>query len=308
MAQLALKEYVQSQNVQDRIRDMLKDRASQFIVSLLAIANTNEALAKCEPASVLNAAMTAASLDLPINQNLGFAYIIPYKSNAKKTVIDQNTGKSIEKWGEVSVAQFQMGYKGFIQLAQRTKLYERIEVVPVYDGDTDESVMKRLISLITPEPPSDKIIGYISWFRLLSGFSKSLYMTVENLTAHGTRYSQNFKKYKSGLWADDFDAMAKKTVIKQLISKWGPMSTELEKAIQADQAIIGDDNNLNYDDNKKDTAEDIARQKEIARIQLHIAKSNTTDMLKQCEEAVYDMDDEALLSVYKARLDELNKK
>lgn len=298
MAQLALKEYVQNTSVQERIRDMLKDRAPQFIVSLLAIANTNEALAKCEPASVLNAAMTAASLDLPINQNLGFAYIVPYKTKQQ-----DGTYKDI--------AQFQMGYKGFVQLSLRSSQFKKLNVSDVRDGEI--KYQDRLTGDITFEwliadRNDAEIIGYVGFMELVNGFQKSLYMSVEELKNHGLKYSANFRKYKSGLWADDFDAMASKTVIKLMLSKFAPLSTQMQTAILADQAIIGDDNNFNYDDNKKDTAEDIAKQKEIARIRNHISISSSIDILNQCEEAVRDMNDEGLLKTYMARFEELKNK
>ena len=178
-------------------------------------------LAGCKPESVLTAALTAASLDLPINQNLGFAYLIPYKN----------------KGGEV--CQFQMGYKGFIQLAQRSGYYKTINATDVREGEmTGFDRLSGELSfewLDDAERSKAKVVGYVAYFQLLNGFEKSLFMTTEELEKHAMKYSKNYAKYKTGLWADNFDSMAKKTVLKLLISKFGPLNTQLEDAIQKDQ-------------------------------------------------------------------------
>jgi recombination protein RecT len=188
-------------------------------------------LNNCKPESVVSAALIAASMDLPINQNLGFAYLIPYKN----------------KDGEV--CQFQMGYKGFIQLAQRSGFYKTINASEVKEGEIVG--FNRLSGEIEfnwieneAEREKAKAVGYVAYFRLLNGFEKSLYMTVDELNAHAKKYSKNFAKYNSGLWADDFDSMAKKTVLKLLISKFGPLNTQLQKAIAEDQTVDGE-----YEDN-----------------------------------------------------------
>ena len=300
---ITLKQYVQSDAVRDRIKEMLDKRAPQFIVSLLSTVNSNDALQKCEPASVLNAAMTAASLDLPINQNLGFAYIIPYNSKVKKIV----NGKEV--WETVTKAQFQMGYKGFIQLAQRSGSFRTINVTDVREGEIESN--DRLTGEIkfkwADAREKLKVIGYIGYIELVNGFRKSLYMTVEELKAHGTRYSQNFKKYNSGLWAEDFDAMASKTVIKLLLSKYAPMTTEMQTAQIADQGIVREDGEVEYPDNTPITAEQVAKQKETDRIKTHIAKCNTTEELESCQEAMLDLKDDQLKKLYDDKYDQLNK-
>ena len=155
---LTIKKYIENENVKSRIEDLLKDRAPQFIVSLTAMVNNSEKLAECEPNSLITSALTATALNLPINQNLGFAWIIPYKDN--------KTG--------VTYAQFQMGYKGFVQLAMRSGEFKKLDVAPVYEGDTDETVVTRINSIITPEPPREKITGYVAYMKLVNGFEKTL--------------------------------------------------------------------------------------------------------------------------------------
>lgn len=177
-------------------------------------------------------------MNLPINPNLGFAYIIPYKNN---------------KSGGYE-AQFQMGYKGFIQLAQRSGQFKRINATDVREGEL--LGVNRLSGELNIEWVEDEkernakpVVGYIGYFKLLNGFEKELYMTVEELQSHGKKYSQSFKR-GYGLWADEFDTMAKKTVLKLLISKYGALTTNLQEAILADQSAVGEDG-YNYIDNDK---------------------------------------------------------
>lgn len=221
MANLSIVQYVKQDAVSQRLNELLGKRAPQFVTSLVSAVNANTMLAGCKPESVLTAALTAASLDLPINQNLGFAYLIPYKN----------------KGGEV--CQFQMGYKGFIQLAQRSGYYKTINATDVREGELVG--FDRLSGDLKFEWLDDKkrnnakVVGYVAYFQLLNGFEKSLFMTSDELEKHAQKYSKNYAKYKSGLWADNFDSMAKKTVLKLLISKFGPLNTQLEDAIQKDQ-------------------------------------------------------------------------
>jgi recombination protein RecT len=218
--------YIKNENVGKRINELLKDRAPQFTTTLMAALNSNKALNSCEPQSVLTAALTAASMDLPINQNLGFAYLIPYKNK------------------DGDVCQFQMGYKGFIQLAQRSGYYKTINATEVREGEIAK--IDRLSGEIEFEWIEDdkerekaKVVGYVAYFKLLNGFEKSLYWSVEKCKAHATRFSKSFK-YGGGLWKDDFESMAIKTVLKQLISKYGPLNTQLQEAIAKDQTINGE--------------------------------------------------------------------
>jgi len=283
--EITLKKYINDTLVKERIQEMLQDKAQQFVISLLSTVNNNSALASCDPASVLNAAMTSASLGLPINQNLGFAYIIPYKDKA----------------------QFQMGYKGFIQLAQRSGKFKTINVSDVRQGEI--SFHDRLTGEIIfewAEENRDKlpIIGYVGFMELINGFKKTMFMTMDELKKHGMKFSQTMKK-GYGLWTTDFDAMASKTIIKMLISKWAPLSTEMEQAQLADQAIIKDDGELEYIDNTPETASDVAADKEKNRLIKHIADSKDIAELEVCDEFCVTDD---LKKLYDKRLKELSVK
>ncbi len=244
-------DFLRNDVVKKRIDDMLGKRSNQFITALMAATNNVAHLSECSPASVLNAALTVAALDLPINNNLGFAYIIPY-NNSKK--VGNNWVKEWE-------AQFQMGWKGFIQLAQRSGQYKTIAATPVYEGQLVAADPLLGNTFDWTARKSDTIIGYVAQFQLMNGFSKDLYMTMDEVKEHANRFSQAYRsdqeyKKKSSPWSNDFDAMAQKTVIKQLISKFGPMSIDpqMQMAVEKDQAIIEDEGTVFPDNTDEITA------------------------------------------------------
>lgn len=252
----SLQAFLRSNEVQKRIDALLQDRAPQFTTSLMSVVNQNVMLQEAEPWSVLSAAITAASLDLPIEPSLGYADILPYWDNSEKTKA-ANGGRSIQK------AQFQIRAKGLKQLALRSGHYETINVTEVRENEyrgknhlTGEYEFRWWKKDETRK--TKKIIGYVAYFKLLSGFTKSLYMSVEDLEAHAKKYS---KQYKSGggQWADKdpiklktgFDNMARKTVMKLLLAQDGITSTQLQVAIRADQSAVGSDDTYDYVDNDK---------------------------------------------------------
>lgn len=232
--QLSIKGFFNSPIAQQKLGEILGKNAASFTTSVLQVVNSNDMLKNADPQTVFSAALMAATLNLPINNNLGFAYIVPFKNNkANRTE-----------------AQFQLGYKGFIQLAQRTGQFKRINACAVYEHDTEQDVYNRLTSLL-PKPPSGEKTGYIAYFQLLNGYEAHLSMSMEELNAHAQKYSQTAKK-GFGVWKDNFDAMAQKTVIKLLLSKQAPLSidTPLATAIQADQSVIVD-GEYRYTDNEQ---------------------------------------------------------
>ena len=203
-------------DVKSKFTDVLGKKAPGFIASIITASKNN--LKDVEPGSILKSAMTAATLDLPIEQNLGFAYLVPYNNKVNGQWIKQ--------------AQFQLGYKGYIQLAIRSGQYKTINAIEVYEGEIKK--INRLtgeIELNENESEIDrsKVIGYMAYFRLINGFEKSLYMSKEEVEAHAKKYSKVYASGKSCLWKTDFDAMAIKTVLKRLISKYGIMSIEMQK-------------------------------------------------------------------------------
>lgn len=218
---LTIQKLVASDKIIQSAERTLGSRGKQFLTSVLALANSSPSIAECEPMTTYNACLTAATLDLPINQNLGFAYIVPFKNNSKNRM----------------EAQFQMGYKGFIQLAIRSGKFESMNVREVR---ADELLG---VDEFSGEPKfcfkldsKEKIVGYMAYFKLVSGFAKVHFMTIEDLENHAKKYSQTYKR-GFGVWKDNFEAMAQKTVLKLLISKYAPLSTEMEKAIVEDQKV-----------------------------------------------------------------------
>ena len=212
-----LKQMLGSQAVKNRFQEILRDKAPAFTSSIISAVSTNPQLQQCEPTSIINAAVVSAVLDLPINQSLGFAYIVPFKN----------------------VAQFQIGYKGIIQLAMRSGQYKTMQVCEVYEGEI-KSENRFTGEYEFGEKTSDAVIGYMAYFKLVNGFEKYLYMSKDEVDSHGKKYSQTYKR-GFGLWSTDFNAMACKTVIKRLLSKYGIMSVEMQRAQVFDQAVVKSD-------------------------------------------------------------------
>lgn len=271
-----IKDLMSSEEVAKRFRDLLGKRAQGFIVSVMQVVSSNDLLKKADPHSVYAAAATAAVLDLPLNNNFGFAYIVPY---AKDDIDEQ--GNRIRK----QFAQFQMGYKGFIQLAQRSGLFKTISVTEVYEGQLIEENPLTGFAFDFTKKTSNKIIGYASYFELLNGFQKTMYMTKEMAEAHGKKYSQTYKQ-GFGLWKTDFDTMAMKTVMKLLLSKYAPLSIEMQRAVVADQAVINDieTQDIEYVDNDTKALDPVAQaleinsattQIELKKIQPFVLEENT---------------------------------
>lgn len=244
LATTTVKSLLESESVKNRLKDILGKNAGTFGASVIQIAQSNKLLANAEPSSIVGAAMTAATLNLPLNNSLGYAYIIPFNER-------QPDGNYLQK------AQFQIGYKGFIQLAMRSGQFKTIHTT---DVKKDEILSRdRLTGEMTFEwIDDDKIrantqtIGYVAYFKLTNGYEATLYMSMEELNTHGKKFSQTFKK-NFGLWKDDFDSMAKKTVLKLLLSKKAPLSIEMQTAVKTDQASfndVEDTEDISYVDNE----------------------------------------------------------
>lgn len=230
-----------SLDVRKRFEEILGDRAAAFTSSVMSLYNSNDTLRECDPGSILQSAVMAATLDLPVNQSLGFAFIIPYKKDGKP------------------VAQFQIGSKGFIQLAIRTGKYKSIHATEVYKDEIArwdpltgefEATPNDTWKMRDGGKPDD-IAGYLSFFKLTNGYEKYWYWTVAQVTAHAKKYSKSFDN-PYGNWKQRFKEMALKTVVKLNLSKWGILSIQMEKALAADQAVIETTGEFSYPDRKDD--------------------------------------------------------
>lgn len=222
--------------VQKQFQNALGKKASGFLTSVLSLYSGDTNLSKCEPGQVIACALKAAQLDLPVDKQLGFSYIIPYGNKP----------------------QFIMGYKGYIQLAMRSGQYLTINTDLVYEGEATAYDKLSGMVRLDGEKTSDKVIGYFAYFKLLNGFEKLFYMTTEEMAAYALRYSPSIKrgtkpetltalagKGASGGgvgWFGDFDSMAKKTCLRQLISKYGILSVEMQNAVldDTDEAPAGE--------------------------------------------------------------------
>ena len=232
-----LKYILSTQSVQEQFKSVLAENSGAFVASIIDLYNTDKTLQLCDPKNVVMEALKAASLKLPINKQLGFAWIVPYR--------DGKTGQYIPA--------FQLGYKGYIQLCMRTGAYKYINADVVYEGELiKHDKLTGEIEIDPAQRKSDKKIGYFAFIETLNGFRKTLYMSVEEVTNHAQQYSKSFG-HASSVWATDFDAMALKTCLRLLLSKYGIMSIEMQRAYiedssdtvhLADEAIVAEENIL----------------------------------------------------------------
>jgi recombination protein RecT len=256
-----VKQMFERPDVQAKFKELLGKRSSSFCTSVLQIVASNPMLSKADAGSIYQAAAVAATLDLPLNNNLGFAYIVPYNNKQP-----DGTFKT--------VAQFQMGYKGFIQLAQRSGQFKSIYASPIFKGQVvNENPLDGYEFDFTIK--SDVLIGYAAKFKLLNGYEATLYMSIEQLKKHGGKYSKTFNN-KGGLWNTDFDAMANKTVLKLLLSKFAPLSIDMQRAVITDQALVNDADTVDvtYIDHEEPEID-----KEAERIVLMISDATNIEQL-----------------------------
>ena len=242
--ELTHKHFFNSPAVKQKFSEVLDGNGQQFVASLLSIVTNNNLLAKATNESIMTAAMKAATLKLPIEPSLGMAYIVPYNRNEKQG----NT------WVKINEAQFQMGYKGFIQLAQRSGQIRNINCDIVYKEEfLRYDKVYGTLHLKEEQVDSGEVEGYFASLELINGFRKMIFWKKEKVIAHAQKYSKTYDKqigdFKSGTpWKTEFDAMAQKTLIKELLSKYAPLSTELQDAIIADN----EDSNVNEVKRAKD--------------------------------------------------------
>lgn len=270
--ELSTKALFKQDGIQKRFHELLGKKAPGFISSVLQVVANNKVLAKANPQTVMTAAATAAALDLPINQNLGYAWIVPYKGQA----------------------QFQMGWKGYVQLAQRTGQYKAINVVEIYANQFKSfNVMTEELDADFAKPGEGEVVGYAAFFKLVNGFEKTCYWTKEAVIKHAKKYSQAYGSSHSP-WndKDQFDAMAKKTVLKNTLAKWGILSIEMQTAQYADQSTQQTEGDYSYPDNETVDIESEEAEEETVRALEFIGKATTIEDLELIQEGYPDMPEE----------------
>jgi len=213
--------FFEKDTVKTQLKNAMQDNADSFIASVIDLYTGDDTLRDCHPELVGMQALKAAVLKLPIIKALGFAYIVPFKKDGKQ------------------IPQFMIGYKGLLQLAIRTNQYRIINADVVYDGEFRSANKLTGEYDLNGTKKNDTIVGYFAYFETKEGFSKTLFMSKERVTAHAQKYSKSYNQSFSP-WKTEFDAMAIKTVLRGLISHWGIMSTELQTAITDDDRDVAE--------------------------------------------------------------------
>ena len=235
---------IQTDGYKKLINNTLGDpkRAAGFVTAITSAVATNPALQECDPGTILSAGLLGETLQLSPSPQLGQYYLVPFN--------DRNRGGK--------VAQFQLGYKGYIQLAIRSGQYKKLNAMAIKEGELiryDPLNEDIEVQLIENEADREKAetIGYYAMFGYLNGFRKVIYWSKEKMQNHALEYSQGYRAHKGyTFWEKDFDSMAIKTMLRQLISKWGIMSIEFQKAYEADMGAVREDGTIEYVDNVPD--------------------------------------------------------
>jgi recombination protein RecT len=244
---------LENTRTQEYLTNVLGEKKQTFVSNMVALVSSNKALSECDPSTIMFSCLKATALGLAIDPALGLAWVLPYRDNKNNT----------------TVATFQLGAKAYTQLALRTAQYKKINVRDVREGEiVGEDFVSGEMQFKKLEKDREKapVVGYVAMFELINGFSKQLYMSIEEIDAHAKRFSQTYRK-GYGLWADKDmrPKMAEKTVLKLLLSKWGVLSVEMEQAIKSDSAVLGENNSVRYVDNEEDAinlekAADVAKK------------------------------------------------
>lgn len=240
---LGITAYLTGDAVKNQINSVVGGKDGQrFISAIVSAVSTNPALQECTNQSILSGALLGESLKLSPSPQLGHYYLVPFN--------DKNVGK---------VAQFQLGYKGYIQLAIRSGQYRKLNVIAIKKGELEyfdplnEDIRVHLMVDDWDAREEAETIGYYAFFELVNGYRKAMYWSKKQMEAHALKYSPGYKAKKGyTFWEKNFDAMAYKTMLRQLISKWGVMSIDLQTAIEGDMAIISEDGTPHYVENDED--------------------------------------------------------
>lgn len=244
-----------------------KQRALNFIANISTAVSQNPALQECTNASIISAGLMAETLGLSMSPTLGQSYLVPFN----------NTKQNCKQ------AQFQLGYKGYIQLAMRSGQYKKLNVVVIKEGEFvsyDPLTEDLIVNIDYDDIDRDQkpTVGYYAMFEYLNGFKKSIYWSKNRMLAHAKKYSTAYKRdlekgWKMSFWSTDFDSMALKTMLRQLISKWGVMSIELQKAYVSDMGVLNEKEEVEYVDNIKEEVEADANTGEVLEIEKPKAKA-----------------------------------
>lgn len=234
-SKLGFKALMNTPAMKKKFTDILHEKSDSFMGSLMTLVGGDNYLSQAEPMTIIASALKAATMDLPIDKNLGYAYVVPFNRSEKVG----------NKWVKHNEAQFILGYKGYIQLAQRSGQYKALNALAIYDGQLiDWNPLTEEFTFDYKERKSDEVIGYVAFFELLNGFKKTVYWTKQEIESHRIKNAKGYDKEKlSGAWVDNYDSMAIKTVLRNMLSKWGLLSIEMQSAITSDEKVFRVDEN-----------------------------------------------------------------
>lgn len=256
-----------------KINEMVGGKdGQQFVTAIISAVSTNPQLAECENSSIVSAALLGQALKLSPSPQLGQYYIVPFNNSDKGC----------------KVAQFQLGYKGYIQLAIRSGQYKKINVLAIKEGELieyDPLNEEIKVNLIEDEELREQAetIGYYAMFEYMNGFRKTIYWTKQKMKAHALKYSKGYKAKKGcTFWEKDFDGMAYKTMLRQLISKWGIMSVDMQTAMEKDMAVIKENGDYEYIDNNSNEIE-VASSNNLSEEKIEI-QENVNDKKEEFED------------------------
>ena len=247
--QTGIASYLGGEAVKKNIAGVIGEKnVTRFVSSVVSAVQANPALAKCSNSSILSAALQGEALQLALSPQLGQFYIVPYKNRKK-------VGNS---WVDVDEAQYQIGYKGILQLAIRSGQYHKITVSEIKKGEIDYNPITEEMEIHAIMDPAVReaaeTVGYYASFELMNGFCKQIYRPIEAIQSHAKKYSRGYRYdldngKKTSPWSTNFDAMAKKTLLRELLGKWSIMSVEMQQAYTSDMGVIDEDGTVRYVDN-----------------------------------------------------------
>lgn len=234
-SKLGFKALMNTPAMKKKFTDILHEKSDSFMGSLMTLVGGDNYLSQAEPMTIIASALKAATMGLPIDKNLGYAYVVPFNRSEKVG----------NKWIKHNEAQFILGYKGYIQLAQRSGQYKALNALAIYDGQLiDWNPLTEEFTFDYKAKVSDEVIGYVGFFELLNGFKKTVYWTKQEIESHRIKNAKGYDKEKlSGAWVDNYDSMAIKTVLRNMLSKWGLLSVEMQSAITSDEKVFRVDEN-----------------------------------------------------------------
>ena len=266
--------FMASDAVKNKINEMIGGKDGQrFITSIISAVSANPSLAECDHSTILSAAMQGEALKLSPSQQLGRYYLVPYRDNNLKR----------------AVAQYQIGYKGYIQLAMRSGQYRDLDVIEIREGEykgKDKFTGKPVIEFIEDDDERENmpVIGYFAYFELLNGFRKSLYWSKAKMEKHALQYSKGYasdrrKNTAYTFWSKDFNGMAFKTMLRQLLSKWAVMSIDMQTAMTTDMTVIDAEGSYRYVDNEEEQIAEEKPEEQYATVPLEEEKPKEEELL-----------------------------